>query len=71
MTRPKRRQQKRSESGREERRRSESPTVFTAAGLLAFYEEEDALVKIKPIHVVIATVGFMAAVVVLTVLGLG
>ena len=69
MARARRRQQRKSE--RDERRRSESPTVFTAAGLLAFYEEEDALVRIKPIHVVIATVGFMAAVVVLTVLGLG
>ena len=40
--------------------------MFTAAGLLAFSEEE-AVVKIKPIHVLMFTIGFIAAVIVLNV----
>ncbi|KSW11751.1 hypothetical protein CF15_02765 [Pyrodictium occultum] len=54
-------------SSKEEKSRDTSPTVFTAAGLLAFSEEE-ALVKLKPTHVVIITVGFIAAVVLLSII---
>jgi preprotein translocase subunit Sec61beta len=62
---------KRGSSQREgrDRRRAERPTVVSAAGLLAFYEEEEALVKIKPVHVLMATIGFIAVVVVLTMFG--
>lgn len=41
---------------------------MTAAGLLAFYEEEEALVKIKPIHVMIVATLLTAAVVLLNIL---
>ncbi len=68
--RPARKIGKKSSSGERERRRSENPTVMTAAGLLAFYEEEEALFKIKPLHVILVTIGFMAVVVALTVLGI-
>ncbi len=53
-------------TNRGDRPKTDRPTVMSAAGLLAFYEEEDALIKIRPIHVVIATVTFIAAVVLLT-----
>ena len=48
-------------SKKEERSKDTSPTVFTAAGLLAFSEEE-AVVKLKPIHVLALTIGFIAVV---------
>ena len=47
---------------KEEKSKDTTPTVFTAAGLLAF-SEEDALFRIKPMHVMIVTIGFIAAVV--------
>jgi len=50
-------------SSRDEKSRDTSPTVFTAAGLLAF-SEEDAIVKINPIHVLVLTLGMIAAVIV-------
>ena len=59
--------QRKSSSKDEEKTKDTSPTVFTAAGLLAFSEEE-ALVKIKPIHVLLFTIGFIATVIVLNVI---
>ena len=49
-------------SKKEEKSKDTTPTVFTAAGLLAF-SEEDAVFRIKPIHVMMITIGFIAAVV--------
>ncbi len=57
---PQRRTRKKTKD--DEKPKDTSPTVFTAAGLLAFSEEE-ALVKIKPLHVIGATVAFILAVV--------
>jgi preprotein translocase subunit Sec61beta len=48
-------------SGKEEKAKDTSPTVFTAAGLLAFSEEE-AVIKLKPIHVLISTIALIAIV---------
>ena len=42
-----------------ERRRSETPSIFTAAGLLAFYEEEQAKVKITPSVVIGSAIVFI------------
>ncbi len=58
---------RRSKGSDDEKPRDTSPTVFTAAGLLAFSEEE-AIVKLKPIHVLAITVGFILAVVVASIL---
>ena len=67
---PSRRAKRQRRSGRdEEGERAERPTVITAAGLLAFYEEEESLIKIRPIHVLVTTVSFIAIVVALTLLG--
>jgi len=49
-------------SKEDEKPKDNTPTVFTAAGLLAFSEEE-ALVKIKPVHVIGASIAFILAVV--------
>ncbi len=46
--------------------RGSEPTVFTAAGLLAF-SEEDALFRVKPVHVLGFTIAFMLAVILLNV----
>ncbi|GEM_PF-4958292 len=51
----------------DEKTKDTSPTVFTAAGLLAF-SEEDAIIKIKPVHVVTASVVFILAVLVASLL---
>jgi len=51
----------------EEKAKDTSPTVFTAAGLLAFSEEE-ALIKLKPMHVIMITLGFIAVVVLLNLI---
>lgn len=58
MPRSKRRQKS---SSKEEKAKDTSPTVFTAAGLLAFSEEE-AIIKLKPIHVLALTIGLIAVV---------
>lgn len=58
MPRSKRRQKS---SSKEEKAKDTSPTVFTAAGLLAFSEEE-AVIKLKPIHVLALTIGLIAVV---------
>ncbi len=58
MPRSKRRQKS---SSKEEKAKDTSPTVFTAAGLLAFSEEE-ALIKLEPIHVLALTIGLIAVV---------
>jgi preprotein translocase subunit Sec61beta len=63
MPQPKRRTKKKED----EKPKDTSPTVFTAAGLLAFSEEE-ALIKIKPVHVISLTVAFILAVVLATIL---
>lgn len=56
------RQAKRSKRGEaKERRRSETPSIFTAAGLLAFYEEEQAKVKITPGVVIGSAIAFIVA----------
>ena len=44
-----------------ERKRSETPSILTAAGLLAFYEEEQARVKITPGVVLGSAVIFIIA----------
>ncbi len=56
------RTKRKSKSDDEGKSKDTSPTVFTAAGLLAFSEEE-ALVKIKPVHVLMASIAFMLAVI--------
>jgi len=48
-------------TSKEEKTKDTSPTVFTAAGLLAFSEEE-AIIKLKPIHVLALTIGLIAVV---------
>jgi len=58
LPRSKRRQKS---SSKEEKAKDTSPTVFTAAGLLAFSEEE-ALIKLEPIHVLALTIGLIAVV---------
>ncbi len=58
MPRSRRRQKS---SSKEEKAKDTSPTVFTAAGLLAFSEEE-AVIKLKPIHVLAMTIGLIAIV---------
>ena len=55
------------QGGEEEKEKSPEPTLFTAAGLLAFSEEE-AVFKIKPIHVLAFTIGFMLAVIALNII---
>ena len=52
-------QRRRKEKGKEKRERSEAPSIFTAAGLLAFYEEEQAKVKITPGVVMGAAIAFI------------
>ncbi len=51
-----------------EKKRVDRPTVMTAAGLLAFYEEEEALIKIKPMHVMIIATVLTAAVILLNII---
>jgi len=51
----------------EEKPKDTTPTVFTAAGLLAFSEEE-ALIKIKPVHVITASIAFILAVVLASII---
>jgi len=50
-----------------EKARDTNPTVFTAAGLLAFSEEE-ALIKIRPVHVIGITIAFILAVILATII---
>lgn len=45
--------------------KSKSPSVFSAAGLVRYYEEADIGVKIKPIYLVIASVVFIASIIIL------
>ncbi len=52
---------------KDEKTRDTSPTVFSAAGLIAF-AEEDAVFNIKPIHVIIATTAFIATIIVFHIL---
>ncbi len=40
--------------------RNEPPAIFTAAGLLAFYQEEEAVVKLSPLAVIVVSVAFIA-----------
>lgn len=47
---------------KEERKREPESTFFTAAGLIAF-SEEDAVVKLKPIHIMMLTIAFILAVI--------
>ena len=54
-------------SDKEERRREPESTFFTAAGLIAF-SEEDALVKLKPIHIMVATLSFIAVVILFNII---
>ncbi|MET1129205.1 MAG: preprotein translocase subunit Sec61beta [Thermoproteota archaeon] len=51
----------------EDKEKDTSPTVFTAAGLLAFSEEE-ALFNIKPLHAVVVTVAFIFTVLILSLI---
>ncbi len=46
-----------------ERREREAPSILTAAGLLAFYEEEEARFKITPGVVIAVAVLFIAAII--------
>ena len=41
------------------RRRKEAPMPASALGLMMFFEKDIAKVKVKPLYVVLATVGFM------------
>ncbi len=52
---------------KERRGRTDRPTVMTAAGLLAFYEEEEAIIKIKPMHVMIIATALTAIVILLNI----
>jgi len=63
----KRRSRRRKTSSRERSRREE-PTVMTAAGLLAFYEEAEAIVNLKPYWVLGIAIGFSVLIVLLTLL---
>lgn len=45
--------------------KGKSPSVFSAAGLVRYYEEADIGIKIKPIYLVIASVIFIASIVIL------
>jgi len=63
MPRPRRKKQTRE---KEERRREPESTFFTAAGLIAF-SEEDAVVKLKPMHIMMATIAFILAVIVFNI----
>ncbi|ALL00598.1 hypothetical protein Pyrde_0548 [Pyrodictium delaneyi] len=58
---------KSSKKEKEGKGKDTTPTVFTAAGLLAF-SEEDALFRIKPLHVMMITIGFIAAVIVFSLI---
>lgn len=62
-----RRQRGRKGKDEKEKARDTNPTVFTAAGLLAFSEEE-AVVKIRPIHVMGITIAFILAVILATLI---
>lgn len=61
------RQRRRQSKSSDEKPKDTSPTVFTAAGLLAF-SEEDAIVKLKPMHVLGISIGFILAVVLLNLI---
>lgn len=45
--------------------KSKSPSVFSAAGLVRYYEEADVGLKIKPVYLVIASVVFIASIIIL------
>lgn len=53
---------RKSRQDKEERRREPESTFFTAAGLIAF-SEEDALIKLKPMQIMILTLAFIIAVI--------
>jgi len=48
--------------------KSKSPSIFSAAGLVRYYEEADIGFKIKPIYLVIASAIFIASIVILNLL---
>ncbi|ABM79886.1 SEC61-beta family protein [Hyperthermus butylicus] len=61
------RARRRSRSDNEkEKTKDTSPAVFSAAGLLAF-SEEDAVVRLKPLHIMLITLGFIASVIVFNI----
>ncbi|HIQ55346.1 MAG TPA: preprotein translocase subunit Sec61beta [Pyrodictium sp.] len=44
-------------------KRDIEPTLLTAAGLLAFSEEEESYIQLSPIQVLIATIALILAIV--------
>ena len=57
------RRKKKANTEENESRRDTEPTVLTAAGLLAFSEEEESYIQLSPIQVLIATIALILAVV--------
>ncbi len=51
----------------QKRKKDKKPVTLTAAGLLSFYEDFDAIVTLKPIHIVLLALVFAVAVLVLHV----
>lgn len=52
---------------RKKKEKDKKPVTLTAAGLLSFYEDFDAIVTLKPIHIVLLAIAFAAAVLLLHV----
>ena len=50
---------------RGKKRGEKKPITMTAAGLISFYQETDAVVKLSPAHVVLLAVAFAISVVAL------
>ncbi|AEM38028.1 Sec61beta family protein [Pyrolobus fumarii 1A] len=50
-------------SEKREHARDTTPSIMSAAGLLSFYEEEDAKIKLSPVAVMIIAAGFIAAII--------
>jgi preprotein translocase subunit Sec61beta len=64
---PKPRKRKTANKEKDEGKREPESTFFTAAGLIAF-SEEDAIVKFRPMHIMMLTIAFILAVIIFNII---